>query len=142
MKKLRIIEQQKEISDMSDFEKIETDSNILFPDTLKKFLLVYEGAFLGGLYYQERYSIKEILFIYKKPDFPSIEAILEGHNDFEIQGFIPFAIDSGGWDYNFSVNEESYGQVWVNKFDSGEENPMEFVSSSFEDFINGLEAEE
>ncbi|MCR9253809.1 MAG: cell wall assembly/cell proliferation coordinating protein, KNR4-like protein, partial [bacterium] len=68
----------------------------------------------------------------------SIEAIYEGHQYYCNYGFVPFAIDSGGWDYNISIKEESLGQIWVNKFDSGEENTMHYVAPSFEYFINNL----
>ncbi len=112
------------------------------PDILKGFLVKYEGAFLGSVEYNGIPAFKEVLCLNKNEDFASVEAILEGHKEEGIEGFIPFGIDSGGWDYNVSINEETYGQVWVNKFDSGEENTMEYVAPSFEEFINGLRSPE
>jgi hypothetical protein len=40
------------------------------------------------------------------------------------------------------LNDEIKGQVWIDKFDNGDENPFEFVSPSFEELINGLKTEE
>lgn len=40
-----------------------------------------------------------------------------------------------------ALKENISGQIWVDKFDSGEENTFEYVASSFEEFINNLKTE-
>ena len=142
MKKLTIIEQEKSIKGYEDFVVLESKAGITFPLALKDFLLIYEGAIVKETYYKGKPTFKEILCVYKHPIYSSIEAILEGHSYYKVDGMIPFAIDSGGWDYNFSVKPETFGQVWVNKFDSGDDNPLELVCNSFEDFVNELKEEQ
>jgi cell wall assembly regulator SMI1 len=148
MKDLKVFKDNRRIKSMSDIEKFESDLDLRLPDFLKEFILKYEGGRpvseqrcyqLGN---ESSYELNQILYLRKSGiGGASIEAIFEGHKFYGIEGFIPFGIDSGGWDFNVSINEDTYGQVWVNKFDSGEEDPMEFVALSFEDFINGLESE-
>ena len=138
MNNLKILEQDTVILDMDDFEIIETKFDIKFPKDLREFVFKYEGAFLGSLYYNGKPVFKEVLVLLKNENFASIEAIMEGHSLNQISGFIPFAIDSGGWDYNISINEPTFGQVWVNKFDGGDDDTMVYVAPSLEDFINGL----
>ncbi|MGJ8659858.1 MAG: SMI1/KNR4 family protein [Cellulophaga fucicola] len=142
MKKLKVIEEGSKILEVLDFEIIEKKFKIKFPDFLKDFLVKYEGDYFGSLFYKEEPVFKEILYLRTNNNFASIESILEGHLEEGIKGFVPFAIDSTGWDYCVSINQETYGQVWVDKFDNGEENPMDFVSESFENFISNLGSEE
>lgn len=140
--RLTIVEQEKSIKSLSDFNILESKMEIIFPSALKDFLLLYEGAIVKETYYKGKPTFKEILCVCNHPIYSSIEAILEGHKYYKIEGMIPFAIDSGGWDYNFSVKPETFGQVWVNKFDSGDDNPLELVCNSFEDFVNELKEEQ
>ena len=142
MKDLQIVEQEKIIRDISDIDFFEKQYGVKFPDSLKKFLLKYDGAMVKGTCFNGAPTFKEILNLNKHPVSASIEEILKGHQSYGYKNFIPFAIDSGGWDYDVSISPETYGQVWVNKFDSGEENPFEFVRNSFEEFIDSLESEE
>jgi hypothetical protein len=137
---MRVISQKKVILDIGDFDAIEKMFSLKLPDFFKRFMFQYEGAFVGSLYYRGEEVFKEVLYVY--PPGGSIQEILKGHHQFNIVGFIPFAIDSGGWDFNVSINPDTYGQVWVNKFDSGEEDTMEFVAPSFEEFIRELKPEE
>ncbi|MGJ8733359.1 MAG: SMI1/KNR4 family protein [Cellulophaga sp.] len=148
MKKYIVKKDNRKIKFHSDFQKIENQFGFKVPDVLKNFLLLYEGLYLNEeeSYYKTKlgstYEVNSVLYLYKSESGASIESILEGHLEEGIKGFVPFAIDSGGWDYCVSINQETSGQVWVDKFDSGEENPMEFVSESFEDFISNLGSEE
>lgn len=138
MKVLTIIEQEKRIVNIDEFEIIEKKFNLKFPDILKDFILNYEGALIKETYYNGEASFKEVLYLLKQEGFASIESILEGHEYYKIKRFIPFGIDSGGWDYNFSLDSNTYGQVWVNRFDDGDENTMQLVATDFNDFIDSL----
>lgn len=135
MKELKIIEQTKTIKRTYSLNEIEMKFHINIPDFLKIFLIKYDNSIVEETYYMKEPSFKEIISL------ELLDSILEGHDYYGIIGYIPFAIDGGGWDYNVSITPETYGQVWVNEFDSGEENTMKFVANSFEDFINGLESE-
>ncbi len=128
-----------------DIQYFETTYKIQLPDVLKEFMLVYGGCRTMEKYFTKGpnlYHISDVLYVKEDPVSASMEAIYKGHLYYKDHGYIPFAIDTGGWDFNFSIKPESYGQVWVDKFDSGEEDPFEFVCASFEEFINNLTEEE
>lgn len=146
MKKLTVKKDVRRISSREEIAQFELDKNIKFPEVLTSFLLEYEGLYLSD---KESYFVNKkgyleelncVLFLRKSDDLSgaSIEAILDGHREDGRTNFIPFGTDSGGWDYCISVDLKTYGQVWVDKFDSGENDPMEFVAESLEEFINGL----
>ena len=143
MKKLHVDVDEREIKSLEDIMDFERKNEIKVPELLREFLLMYEGLYLSEdqSYYKKantNYEVSMILYLNENETYPSIEAILGGHKEQGTKEFIPFAIDSGGRDYCVSINSETYGQVWIDKFDSGEEDPMEFVTNSFEDFIDGL----
>jgi cell wall assembly regulator SMI1 len=147
MKSLIIKNDKRIVKSKQEVINFTNNLGIMMPDFLINFLILYEGLYLDETqsYYKNHhriYEVNTILFLKKNNAYASIETILEGHKYYGIEGFIPFAIDSGGWDYCVSINPETYGQVWIDKFDSGEDNPMEFVADSFEEFINGLKNEE
>jgi hypothetical protein len=138
MQKLTIIDQRSQLFNFDDIAFLENKFNLKFPEFLIDFFRVYQSARIKERYYNGEPIIKKILFLRKHETSASTEEILDGHIFHGYNNYIPFAIDSGGWDYNVSINPDTYGQVWVDKFDSGEENPFEFVCNSFEEFINGL----
>ena len=142
MKKLTIFRVSEIQKTLRDISYLENKFNVFFPRILKFFLSEHEGKMIVETYFNNNPTFKEILMVKSNKDLASIETILEGHKEEAIKGYIPFAIDSGGWDFNVSINEDTYGQVWVNKWDGGEEDTMEFVAFSFEEFINGLKSEE
>lgn len=130
----------------NDISSLEASLAIDFPTDLKSLLLLYNGCQTKEHVFKRDdgvfESINTFLKLRSNQQDASVEAIFEGHAYYNIKGFIPFAIDSGGWDYNVSINSETYGQVWINQFDSGEEDTMKFVATSLEIFINGLISEE
>lgn len=138
MKNLTIIRSRQSTDAKNDIMYIEQRFGLNFPDYLVVFLEKYNGAKVKECYFNENHILKIFLQLRKNDLLASIESILEGHQFYGDNLYIPFAIDSGGWDYNVSIHPDTYGQVWVDKFDSGEENPFEFVCNSFEEFINGL----
>ncbi|AFK05703.1 Cell wall assembly/cell proliferation coordinating protein, KNR4-like protein (plasmid) [Emticicia oligotrophica DSM 17448] len=142
MKQLEII---LSLNTKERFSSIETLYSINIPNGLKQFIVLYEGKqTIQKVYRRESGifdSINQFLYL-DNENKASIKKIYEGHLFYDIVGFIPFGIDSGGWDYNYSINPDTFGQVWLNKFDSGDEDTLEFVCSSFEKFIDGLITEE
>ncbi|MEQ8363871.1 MAG: SMI1/KNR4 family protein [Cyclobacteriaceae bacterium] len=145
MKKLEYQKNNRRIQSLQDIWSFELTHNIEFRDVLKEFLLKYEGVRLADsnkYYYSCGHILQElnqVVYLNKSDQGgASIESILEVHKEEGILDFIPFGTDSGGWDYNISINKETYGQVWVNKFDIGDTDSMEYVTSSFEEFIDNL----
>lgn len=148
MANLLISKQNKRINSSLDVKDFESRMGVTFPDNLTQFILKYEGAKLDEnmCYFEIQprvfYEINQILYLNKSGlGGASIEQILEGHRKNGIADFIPFAIDSGGWDYNLGIGKNNEGQVWVNKFDSDEESTMFFVSPSLEEFVDGLKSD-
>ncbi|MCU0433093.1 MAG: SMI1/KNR4 family protein [Bacteroidia bacterium] len=145
MKCLTILNNQESKVQPSDIDYFEERYKIKIPEKLKDFFLLFGGSRIKEMYYHRGESLDQvcdILLVKSIQGKPSCESIYQGHLSYGDIGFIPFAIDSGGWDYNVSINPDTYGQVWVDKFDSGEETPFEFVCNSFEEFIDGLTEQE
>lgn len=139
MKKLTTV--SKLITIMKDeIDRFEVEMQISFPDYFKEFLLQYNGVDTKEVLFGDRYWVQNFLPL-KSELNASIEKVLEGMEvNYNRREWIPFAIDPGGWVYSISLNNDTKGQVWLDRFDSGEEFPFEYVALSFEDFINGLQA--
>ena len=148
MKDLIIDNDLRRMSSIDDFSKFENSTMITVPSELKKVIFKYEGSTVKqNVFFNEEeglfFSVSQFLFLYKSPEGgASIEAIYEGHLQEGNKDFIPFANDGGGWDYNFSINEKTYGQIWLNEFSGGDEDPYRFIASSLAVFINGLMTED
>jgi hypothetical protein len=149
MKDLIIKKDNRRIKTIQEIIAFEREKKVEIPDLLKQLLLKYEGCKtdMKCSYYKDDngnfHEVGQFLFLRKSEiGGASIETIMKGHRLNRIEGFIPFAIDSGGSDYNLSIRKESFGEVWVNKFNIGVENTMYSISSSLEEFINELGAKE
>jgi cell wall assembly regulator SMI1 len=141
MKKLSSNSQPKVI-DNNDIKEIENNFNIQFPDYFLSFLKQYGGTSTKEVVFSDKFWVN--FFIPLKSDITSsIESMLLAYlSEYNQIEWIPFAIDSGGWAFCIALKDDIKGQVWVDKFDSGDESSFEFVSDTFEDFINGLRTEE
>jgi cell wall assembly regulator SMI1 len=141
MKKLSSNSQPKIIGD-NDIKEVEDTFNIQFPEDYLSFLKKYGGTSTKEVVYSDSCWVNFFLSL-KSDTGASIVSLLEGYRiNYNEIDWIPFAIDSGGWSFCIALKEDIKGQVWVNKFDSGDENPFAFVANSLEDFINGLQTEE
>lgn len=147
MRDFIISKDNRRIKDGSQIDDFEAKYGIVFPESLRKFLLSYEGHKFheAESYYNANggiYEVNSVLYLWQNEIGASVEAILEGHKFYNTEGFIPFIIDSGGWDFNISIKPETYGQIWVNKFDNGEDEPFVFVAKSLQEFLEGLTNED
>lgn len=141
MKKLSSNSQPKTIED-NDIKEVEATFNIQFPEYFLSFLKKHGGTSTKEGVYSDSCWVSFFLSL-KSDKGASIVSLLEGYRiNSNERDWIPFAIDSGGWSFCIALKEDIKGQVWVDKFDSGDENPFSFVANSFEDFINGLRTEE
>jgi cell wall assembly regulator SMI1 len=146
MKELKISGVSQPASTKEQIFELEKRIAVLLPEDLKELMLKYEGGYLDESQKifksgEVLYEVNQMLHIEKSENKASVEAIFEGHKFYGIEGHIPFATDSGGWDFTVSINPSTYGQVWINKFDNDEEDTMCFVAGSLEAFINGLKGE-
>ncbi len=56
---------------------------------------------------------------------------------------VPFAYDPGGWHFCLCMDEKDFGCIIVNRWtDYSEEEQFLKIADSFEEFIDGLQAEE
>ena len=114
------------------------EKDIKVPDNYIGLISKYGGARINENYYKDKYCIQNILPLYSKRN-ASIEKIIETYLEEEnTENWLPFAIDPGGWVFVISLYKDTYGQIFIDRFDSGEENPFVFVTDSLDEFINGL----
>jgi cell wall assembly regulator SMI1 len=133
---------QPKVIDNNDIKEIENNFNIQFPTYLLAFLKQYGGSSTKEVVFSDKFWVNFFLPL-KSDTSASIFGLMEGQKfNYDENSWIPFAIDSGGWSFCIALKEDIKGQVWADKFDSGDESPFEFVSDTFEDFINGLRTEE
>lgn len=129
------------ISD-NEIKEIEAKYEIQLPDYFISFVRNHGGTSTKELVYSDKFWVNFFLPL-KSEINASIVSIKEGQiSNYNDNTWLPFAIDSGGWAFCIALKESILGQVWIDKFDSGDENPFEFVSDSFENFIEQLKTEE
>lgn len=146
MNKLTLRKDNRRIKSLDEVIAFEKEAGITFPQNLREFIVAYEGSQLKEKYFRRGdilHEIHTVLYL-RESDLggASVEAILKGHRYYKKEGFVPFGVDSGGWDYNVSIKPETYGQIWVDQFDNGEDNPWEFVCNSLEELVEGLSEDE
>lgn len=140
MKDLIVLRKSKEIT-QSDIDNLELNIELTLPNFLKELILNYGGCRVRKNMFTERFFVLRFLTPQSNRTI-SIEKLFGSYKASEDpRSWLPFAIDSGGWVFNVSITEETYGQVWVDRFDSGDEDSHTFVASSLEEFIEGLEEE-
>jgi hypothetical protein len=117
---------------------------IKFPNYFVAFLLDYNGADTKECVFIDKYIVNNFLPLLKNRN-ASIELILPAvrskEEEISRDDLIPFAIDPGGRPYYFSIGEEDYGNVYIDRMGAGHKNPLLKIAESFEEFINGLEPE-
>lgn len=126
--------------DESTLESFELKHEIRFPDSLRYFFIHHNGSSFEEYSFKGKHSINTFLPLLI--DFESFESSLSFVNeDFDDYRFIPFAIDPGGWAFCVSIISQEYGKVYLYRFDSGEDDPFLLIANSFEEFIDGLQAD-
>ena len=114
-----------------------------FPDFFVEFIRRYAGkSVVENTYYNihKKYSLNS---------FCSYRMLFDNIKMFKDEKFsgiwIPFAIDNGGWIYCICLSEPKEGGIFLYQMEmpyKNEEKAFEFVSDSFEKFINGLQSTE
>lgn len=146
MKTLTIEHRNKNDIDDLIIAGFEDKMKVKFPYILSEFLKKYSGSsIIENTYKNEKtgnyYILSYICELFSELN-PSIEKLIKGNEFYSYHDWIPFGIDPGGWVFNLSISNDKMEQVWINKFDSGDKYPFEFVASSFEEFIDNLRTEE
>jgi len=136
------------INSEQEIKNFELEFNLSLPEELKNILLSYEGAKLkdDACYFEYEtgmfYELNQFLYLRNSIDGgASIENIFLGHKSNNVTNFIPFAIDSGGWDYNINIAPNHFGEIWINKFDSDDENTFKYVCQDMKTFLANLKSD-
>jgi hypothetical protein len=70
----------------------------------------------------------------------SLEETFAILNHFFESRFVPFAYDSGGWQFVICIEKgENYGKVYFCRMDEELDKALTLLANSFDDFINKLE---
>lgn len=121
------------------------NNNIILPVFFIDFMREYNGAKIHENCFDEEYVVSNILPLLKCQN-ASIELILPAVRNKEEgigrDDLVPFAIDPGGRPFYFSLGKDDNGTVYIDRMGAGYENPLLKIADSFEEFINGLQAEE
>jgi cell wall assembly regulator SMI1 len=136
-----------------DISHVETKFEITFPRDLILFLSLHQGAITsecefpcpdeddpdGGIIFS---SFLEVRF--KGNNF-SIERWLENYNDMKTEGprydrgsWIPIASDIGSNHACYSLNPDTFGQIFMYYPYDGNENPFFFICATLEEFVDAL----
>ena len=129
-------------SSSEELEYFQKTNDTPLPNNFLEFFKEYEGCRVKENTFQDRFTISRFLNLNSERN-ASVTKIYNTYIEEEgVKHWLPFATDPGGWVFCMSLAEDTYGQIFVDRFGLGEENPFEFVAPSLEVFINGLEAEE
>lgn len=123
--------------ELSEFEK---EQGLILPIEYRSHILIYNGGrpdrdYFGNIGLSYFYPIKY-------GDSGTLEETLGAISDVLPEGFFPFAYDGGGNQICISLNQKNYGNIfiWYHDMDEGED--IEFLASSFKEFLNGLSDEQ
>jgi len=120
----------------TEFDQFEREFGLNLPKAYKRHILKNNGGkptldIYGELRIHYFHSIKYA-------EFTTLEKTLERIKDILPDDFFPFAQDSGGNQVGFFLNEEEYGKVYIWFHDMDEEDELEYLADSFDEFMKGL----
>jgi cell wall assembly regulator SMI1 len=139
MKSLKVIERYEPASN-DQINKFESDFGVKLPCDYKLFLAT-QNIYLTKENY---FSGQEVHHFYPLHDEAelSLTMIFEALGEHFENSFVPFADDSGGWQYVISLRDADYGKVYFCRMDEELQDALTLLADSFTEFINGLRAEE
>jgi hypothetical protein len=111
------------------------------PDIVREYIKKY-----AGLSFEERFFIDkenrewELAQFNRFTDLYGLtEEFMKGYG----RKLIPFAYDPGGWHFCLCMDDEDFGTIYINRWtDHLPEEQFLKIADSFEEFINGLHAED
>jgi hypothetical protein len=141
MKKLTITDEMQPVT-KEELLLLAKELDIVIPEDYMSFMMLYGGGvgILENLF-DGRLGINGTLRTESKRN-PSIRSIFETYRlEMHTKNWLPFAIDGGGWVFCYSISPETMGQIYIDRFDSGEEPPHEFLAQTLEEFVDKLAQE-
>lgn len=129
------------ISELKKFEKIK---QLEIPNELQEFWIKYNAIYLknniylsdGNKYYLDRF------YPFDKNYELSFQYVYENLKDYLQDSYLAFANDCGDWQYVISINTDSYGCIFFCRMDDMIPDSLVKIANNFEEFIDGLQAEE
>jgi hypothetical protein len=139
-----ILKQGKLIDDLIliEFESL-IDNHI--PKDYKQFVLpnnpteLNSSVFIlaGRKYYIDKF------YSANKNDKLNLFEIFENQSWYFDCKYFPFAYDSGGWQFVICIEKgKNYGKVYFCRMDEDIDKALTLLANSFEEFINGLQADD
>lgn len=140
--------------DLSDIAHVESKFGIIFPPDLVSFFQLYQGAITYecqilwdplGPEPDIAVLFSNFLEVKFKGKNYSIERWRENYNEMKEEGpeydhgiWIPLASDIGSCHACYSLNPETFGQIFMYDPYGGNDAPFNFLRPTLEDFVNGL----
>ena len=141
MKELSIIGQVFPITS-EDIIAFQNEHAITLPSFLVDFFLKYNGAETTQYKFRNKYVVNNFLPMQKNRNasvaliFPTV---LDKEEGFGRKDLIPFAIDPGGRPYYVSIGDRDNGHVYLDRMYMGDDNALQKIADTFDEFIDGLE---
>ncbi|HEX9980460.1 MAG TPA: SMI1/KNR4 family protein [Flavobacterium sp.] len=114
----------------------EQQLNMKLPDSYTKLIQEYNGGAPEKDYFKGKWVIFNSIKYGKNP----IEKTIETMKRIIPNNFFPFAHDPGGWLFCIDLKQgEEYGKIYFYRLDQEtEEEAIELLAESFEEFMDGL----
>jgi len=132
MKKFKGSEQELTVAELDTFQQ---ELEITLPQKYIEHILVVNG----GKPLEDTFNGKRVHYFHsiKYGDYP-LHEIIEDIKDVLPDNLFPFAEDEGGNAFCISLSEENNGEIYIWYHDMDDEDKVEFLADSFEDFMKGL----
>ena len=122
----------------------EIGEGIVIPNPLKEFWKNYNPIYTEqNIYFKdgEKYYLDRF-FPFSDECELSFQTVFMALGDYLKKEYLPFANDSGDWQFLVSINKESNGEIFLCRMDEIIPDSLVKMSDSFEEFINGLKRDE
>lgn len=118
-------------------ELLESAVGTALPSAFKNFLLGYAGLSVVENTFKDQEGR-----LWQIQSFDHVASMIDLTKEFTEAGWgkkLPFAFDPGGWHYCLSFDQNSVGEILVNRWtDHSEQEQFIVIANTFEEFINGL----
>lgn len=129
-----------EIQEIKEFEQA---NNLKIPKEFQAFLIKYNPIYLENNVYKfgnETFYIDRF-YPFDKTYELSIQTIFLNLRDYLGNDYLAFANDPGNWQYVISLNNNSYGEIYLCRMDDIIPDSLQKIANNFREFINGLKIE-
>jgi hypothetical protein len=140
MKKLSI-RKQADLPSITEIEAFEKEFNISLPHDYRIFILTYNAIDLKECIFNkgnEKYYI-DVFYPLSETYELSLQFMFQNLKEYFRNDFLPFANDSGGWQFVLSLKSDDYGKVYFCRMDDSPPFSLTLLSGSFYEFVDKLQ---